>query len=105
MVNASYISSPWLSMSDQHSTEGHLVLDSELVKKYEAYFINVGKFDSGSFKHSDIELNGIYEEWSPPDFVLELEQKLDSKPGVVHEVRNLLDLSVCLSILIVNVGA
>jgi len=81
------------------------VLDSELVKKYEAYFINVGKFDSRSFKHDDIGLNEIYEEWSPPDFVLEFEQKLDSKPGVAHEVHNLLDLSVCLLILIVNVGA
>lgn len=83
------------------------MLDSELVKKYEAYFINVGKFDTRSFKHSDIELNEIHEERSPPDFVLEFEQKLDSKPGVVHEVRNLLDLSSesCLLILIVNVGA
>jgi len=69
--------------------EDHLVLDSELVKKCEAYFIDVGNFDSRSFKHSDIQLNEIREEWSPPDFVLGFEQKLDSKPGVVYDVRNL----------------
>ena len=81
------------------------MLGSELVKKYEVYFIDVGKFDSRSFKHSDIQFNEIREEWSSPDFVLEFEQKLDSKPGVVYEVQHLLDLTVCFLILIVNVGA
>ena len=81
------------------------MLDSELVKKYDEFFIKVEKFDSGNFRHSDIDLNVIRERGSAPDFVIEFEQKLDSKPRVVVDVRDLLDLSICLSILIVNVGA
>lgn len=81
------------------------MLQSELIKIYEVFFVNVERFDSGSFRHSDIELNEIEIEWRPPpDFVTVLEQMLDSKPGIAHDVSNLLDLSACLLVLIVNVG-
>jgi len=80
------------------------VLQSELIKIYEAFFINVGRFDSGNFKHSDIELNEIeIERRPPPDFVTGLEQTLDSRPGIASDVRNLVALSICLLVLIVNV--
>ena len=60
-------------------------------RKYEAFFIKGGKFGSGGFKHSDIELSNINWMRSAPDFVTKFEQKLDNKPGIVPAARNPID--------------
>lgn len=68
-------------------------IDSGLVGDYEDIFIYVKRW--GTFEGSDISRNGlrIYDDGTLPDFVTEFEQKLDSEPGLAHDVRCILDHS------------
>ena len=81
---------------------GDSVLSSALFQEYQAIFINVASWDS--FQESDIQLNTLRIGESPPDFVVEFRQKLDSKPAVSPDVRCFLYLPVCLPFLMVSVG-
>ena len=61
-------------------------IDSGLVREYEDIFIRVKQW--GAFEDSDIVRNDLCEDGSQqkPDFVAELERKLDSEPGLAPDV-------------------
>ncbi len=74
---------------------GDGVLLSALFQEYQAIFINVASWDG--FQESDIQLNTLRIGESPPDFVVEFRQKLDSKPALSPDVRYFLDFACLLS--------
>ncbi|KAH9952916.1 hypothetical protein BC827DRAFT_1251576 [Russula dissimulans] len=68
------------------------VRDSDLVANYADTFIKVERW--GAFHESDIGENKIYKYHTEkvPDFVAELEQELDRKPGVSPDTTDILNL-------------
>jgi hypothetical protein len=64
---------------------GDGVLSSDLFQHYRAIFINVTSWDA--FQRSDIGSNNLKRRATPPDFVEQFRQKLDSKLALSPDVR------------------
>ena len=75
--------------------EGNVVVDSEsaLAREYKDIFIKVKKW--GAFEWSDVRRNGlnILYTGTAPEFVVDFEQKLNSKPCLAPDVCRFLDHS------------
>jgi len=123
MVSLSYVLLQLqLNMFEQKAPPeiGDRVLSSELFQQYQAIFINVASWDG--FRRSDLRSNKLRLLDSPPNFVVEFRQKLDTKPALSPDVREsflssfslppdqgldvryFLYLPVCVPFLMVSVG-